>query len=272
MTDTHDPLPLGRRRALRLLGGAGLAALAACAGKAGDGAATATTTGPPGAPAGAPPGGPAAGGSPSAEGAIPEETAGPYPGDGSNGPDVLDDDGIVRRDITASYGSSSTVAEGVPLTIELAVVDAASGDPRPGTAVYVWHCDRDGGYSRYGGLQGENYLRGVQAAGDDGVVTFTSIFPAAYSGRWPHIHMEVYDSLAAATGDGSPVATSQVALPEDACDAVYATDGYQQSVANLARTSLAGDMVFGDDGAVHQLATMSGSVDGGLTARLAVPV
>lgn len=121
-------------------------------------------------------------------------------------------------------------------------------------------------------MQGENYLRGVQAAGDDGVVTFTSIFPAAYSGRWPHIHVEVYDSLAAATGDGSPVATSQVALPEDACDAVYATDGYQQSVANLAGTSLAGDMVFGDDGAVHQLATMSGSVDGGLTARLAVPV
>lgn len=153
MTDTRDPLPLGRRRALRLLGGAGLAALAGCAGKAGDGAATPTTTGPPGAPAGAPPGGSAASGSPSAEGAIPEETAGPYPGDGSNGPDVLDDDGIVRRDITASYGSSSTVAEGVPLTIELAVVDAASGDPRPGTAVYVWHCDRDGGYSRYGGCR-----------------------------------------------------------------------------------------------------------------------
>jgi protocatechuate 3,4-dioxygenase beta subunit len=276
MTDTHDPLrSLGRRRAIQLLGGAGLAALAACAGKAGDGASTATTASTagqqPAGPGGAPSGGSSSGSS--ADGAIPEETAGPFPGDGSNGPDVLDDDGIVRRDITASYGSSSTVAEGVPLTIQLSVVDAASGDPRAGTAVYVWHCDRDGGYSQYGsGLEDENYLRGVQAAGDDGVVTFTSIFPAAYSGRWPHIHFEVYDSRADATGGGTPIATSQVALPEDACDAVYATDGYEQSVTNMSRTSLASDMVFGDDGAVRQLATMSGSVGGGLTAKLQVPV
>jgi protocatechuate 3,4-dioxygenase beta subunit len=276
MTDTHDPLrSLGRRRALQLLGGAGLAALAACAGKAGDGAATATTAATSAASAttaatSAASAGTSAGSS--AGGAIPEETAGPYPGDGSNGPDVLDDAGIVRRDITAGYGSSSGVADGVPLTIELAIVDADGGDPRPGAAVYVWHCDRAGGYSQYGDLQGENYLRGVQAAGDDGVVRFTSIFPAAYSGRWPHIHLEVYDDVDAATGGGSPVATSQVALPEDTCDAVYATDGYEQSVTNMSRTSLASDMVFGDDGAAHQLATMSGSVAGGLTARLEVPV
>jgi len=274
MTDTHDPLrSLGRRRALQLLGGAGLAALAACAGRSGDGAATATTesTVPAAGPGGgAPPGGGSSGSS--ADGAIPTETAGPYPGDGSNGPDVLDDAGIVRRDITTGYGSSSGVAEGVPLTIELAIVDADGGDPRPGAAVYVWHCDRGGGYSQYGDLQGENYLRGVQAAGDDGVVRFTSIFPAAYSGRWPHIHFEVYDDVDAATGGGSPLATSQVALPGDTCDAVYATDGYEQSVTNMARTSLDSDMVFGDDGAAHQLATMSGSVAGGLTARLEVPV
>jgi hypothetical protein len=30
---------------------------------------------------------------------VPEETAGPYPGDGSNGPNVLDDSGIVRSDM-----------------------------------------------------------------------------------------------------------------------------------------------------------------------------
>jgi protocatechuate 3,4-dioxygenase beta subunit len=45
----------------------------------------------------------------------------------------------------------------------------------------------------------ENYLRGVQEADDDGVVTFHSIFPGCYSGRWPHIHYEVYESLDAAT-------------------------------------------------------------------------
>ena len=33
---------------------------------------------------------------------IPEETAGPFPGDGSNGPDVLTESGVVRSDITTT--------------------------------------------------------------------------------------------------------------------------------------------------------------------------
>ena len=103
----------------------------------------------------------------------------------------------------------------------------------------------------------------MQAAGADGVVTFTSIFPACYSGRWPHIHFEVYPSLDAATDAGNKIATSQIALPEDACDQVYATDGYEQSVANLSRSASTTDNVFGDDGGVHQLGTITGSVAAG---------
>src|ERR1051325_8190951 len=101
----------------------------------------------------------------------------------------------------------------------------------------------------------ENYLRGVQETAADGSVTFTSIFPAAYSGRWPHIHFEVYESVAAATSAGTRWATSQIALPEEACDAVFATAGYEASIANMARTTLASDGVFGDDLAVHELGT-----------------
>ena len=79
----------------------------------------------------------------------------------------------------------------------------------------------------------------MQETDADGTVTFTSIFPAAYSGRWPHIHFEVYPSLGAATSAGNKIGTSQLALPEETCDAVYATTGYEQSVRNLAQTSLA---------------------------------
>src|SRR5580765_5332636 len=43
---------------------------------------------------------------------IPDETAGPYPGDGSNGPDVLEQSGIVRSDLRSSFGASSGTAEG----------------------------------------------------------------------------------------------------------------------------------------------------------------
>jgi len=279
--DTPSPAPAGagprgRRRALALIAGAGVATLAACAsGGSATTASTASTTSTTagGRSSGPPPGGGSGSTGSGEDGAIPEETAGPYPGDGSNGPDVLSQDGVVRQDIRSSFGSASGVAEGVPLAVDLTVVDAGSEEPLPGAAVYLWHCDREGRYSLYSdGVTDENYLRGVQAAGDDGTLSFTTVFPAAYSGRWPHIHFEVYGSVDEATGGGSPVATSQIALPEDVCDTVYATDGYDQSVTNMARTPLDSDNVFGDDGAVDQLATITGTVADGLVASLTVPV
>lgn len=205
---------------------------------------------------------------------INEETAGPYPGDGSNGPNVLAESGVVRSDITSSFGSSTTVATGVPTTVTLTIQDTANGcTASPGAAVYLWHCDQAGRYSLYSnGATNENYLRGVQETDADGRATFKTIFPAAYSGRWPHMHFEVYASLADATSGGSAIATSQLALPEDVCNVVYATSGYEQSVQNMAQTSLARDNVFGDDGAAHQIPTTAGSVAGGYTFELAVPV
>jgi protocatechuate 3,4-dioxygenase beta subunit len=124
-----------------------------------------------------------------------------------------------------------------PLTITLKVLDTANGAaPLEGAAVYLWHCDQSGRYSLYSnGVTNENYLRGVQEAAADGTVTFTSIYPAAYSGRWPHIHFEVYPSLADATRASGKLRTSQLALPEESSRLVYATDGYSASVANLAR-------------------------------------
>lgn len=205
---------------------------------------------------------------------IPDETAGPYPGDGSNGPDVLEQSGIVRGDLRTSFGTGSATAEGVPLELTLSIIDLAGGDvPFEGVAVYVWHCDREGRYSMYSeGVENEDYLRGVQVAGTDGTVTFTSIFPACYSGRWPHIHFEVYPDQAGITDATKAIATSQVALPQDACEAVYATDGYEQSVGNLAQVSLDSDNVLGDDGGVSQLGTTTGSVANGYQVTLKVGV
>ncbi|MBT2533487.1 intradiol ring-cleavage dioxygenase [Arthrobacter sp. ISL-48] len=205
---------------------------------------------------------------------IPEETAGPYPGDGSNGPNVLEASGVVRQDITSSFGTSTTKAEGVPLTITLTLLDNANGCvPLAGAAVYAWHCDRSGKYSMYdAGLANENYLRGVQEADANGQVTFTSIFPGAYSGRWPHIHFEVFESMSNATSAGQVLAVSQIALTQAACDDVYATAGYEASVANMKRTTLKSDNVFGDDGGTYQLAAMSGSAASGYTAGLNVTI
>ena len=205
---------------------------------------------------------------------IPQETAGPYPGDGSNGPNVLEASGVVRQDIRSSFGSSTSTAQGVPLTVTLTLLDNANGcTPLAGAAVYAWHCDRDGKYSMYdSGLQNENYLRGVQEADANGQVTFTTIYPGAYSGRWPHIHFEVFESMGNATAAGQVLAVSQIALTEAACNEVYASAGYESSARNFPRTTLKSDNVFGNDGGIYQLATMSGSVSAGYTAGLNVTV
>ncbi|MET3368652.1 UNVERIFIED_CONTAM: protocatechuate 3,4-dioxygenase beta subunit [Jeotgalibacillus campisalis] len=274
---------LSRRRSLGVLLGAGTAAaLAACtpgtAGGSASPSSTATTTASAAE-------GTTAAASPSATSTvtrafaecgveIPEETLGPYPGDGSNGPNVLEASGVVRRDIRSSFGTSTTKAEGVPLTVTLTLLDNANGcAPLAGAAVYAWHCDKDGKYSLYdSGLENENYLRGVQEADANGQLTFSTIYPGAYNGRWPHIHFEVFESMSNTTAGGQVLAVSQIALTETACKEVYASSGYESSARNFPSTTLTSDNVFGDDGGIYQLATMSGSVAGGYTAALNVTV
>ncbi|MBD8044680.1 intradiol ring-cleavage dioxygenase [Arthrobacter sp. Sa2BUA2] len=209
-----------------------------------------------------------------ADGEIPDETAGPYPGDGSNGPDVLEESGIVRSDIRSSFGESEGTAEGIPMDLELTITDLANGGaPFAGVAVYVWHCTREGLYSMYSeGVEDQNYLRGVQIADAGGKVRFTSIFPACYTGRWPHIHFEVYPDEASITDSTNAIATSQVALPQDVCDAVFATAGYEASVRNLSQITLDSDNVFGDDGGASQLAAVTGSVAKGYSVSLTAGV
>ena len=51
-----------------------------------------------------------------------------------------------------------------------------------------------------------------------------------YAGRWPHMHFEVYQSLDSATSYQNKLRASQLALPQDVCDDVYATDGYTVSL------------------------------------------
>ncbi len=264
---------LDRRRALAVLGiGVAGGALAACGSGAAASQASASASSTASAWSTS-----SATSTPTATGdltEIPDETAGPYPGDGSNGADVLEESGVVRQDITRSFGSASATAPGIPMTLELTVLDIVNGGaPMTGAAVYVWQCDANGDYSMYSdAVTNENYLRGVQVTDDSGVVTFTSVFPGCYQGRWPHIHFEVYPDEASITDSTTNICTSQVALPRNVCDTVYALDSYPTSAINLSRLTLATDNVFGDDGGVHQLATVSGDTDTGYAVTLTVPV
>jgi protocatechuate 3,4-dioxygenase beta subunit len=189
--------------------------------------------------------------------ADPTETAGPYPADGTNTAsgstsNALSVSGIVRSDIRASFISSTTVATGVQVVLTLTLVNVnAACAPLAGYAVYLWHCDRSGNYSLYT-ASSESYLRGVQVTDANGQATFTTIFPGCYDGRWPHIHFEVFSSLANATGGRYSILTSQLALPTATCNTVYAdTTTYPSSKTNFARVSLTSDNVFSDNTAAQ---------------------
>ncbi|NYI78492.1 intradiol ring-cleavage dioxygenase [Nocardioides panzhihuensis] len=246
---------LTRRRILGLVGaGVGAAALAAC------GSASSSSSGS------------SSGSAATTDGEIPQETNGPYPADGTNGTNVLTESGIVRSDITTSLDGGTTV-DGVPLAFTFTVTDMTNDDvPFEGVAVYLWQCDALGRYSMYSeGVENETYLRGVQVADAKGQVTFKTIVPGCYDGRWTHMHFEVYPDADSATTGENAIATSQVAFPEEMLTTVYQDDAYEGSAENLNKVSLDTDNVF-SDGYDLEMGTFTGNPSAGYRGSLAVAV
>lgn len=181
------------------------------------------------------------------------EMQGPFPSDGSNAvggstSNVLVEAGVQRSDIRPSFGAMTPVADGIEMTMTLQVVNVdKSCAPLAGRAVYVWHCDAAGRYSIYEAAEA-NYLRGVGVTDAEGRVTFTSILPGCYAGRWPHVHLEVFADVASATAGSAAGIISQLAFPGEPLVGLYAGDArYAVSVGNLADLSLAGDWIFADN-------------------------
>ena len=180
----------------------------------------------------------------------PAEAAGPFPADGTNARagqsvNALTQSGVVRDDMRASFGGLAGEAGGVPMVLDITLVDVARAcAPLAGHAIYLWHADAEGRYSLYD-LPGQNYLRGVVVTDAGGKARITTIVPGCYAGRWPHVHFQVFAGLDAAVSGTASLLTSQFALPQDGLAAVYAAEArYPASTANLTRLTLTGDMVF----------------------------
>ncbi len=248
---------ISRRSALRLLGGAGLFIVAACATET---VATATsgasgTTAAPGTTAGATASTAAFGAAGSCV-LIPEETEGPY------ALDLSGDEPMFRSEITEGH-------PGVPLSLTLALVDAnADCAPVSGARVDLWHCDADGSYSGFSqpgnDTTGETFCRGIQLTDDNGQVTFQTVYPGWYQGRITHVHFQVFL-------DSGLAATSQIAFPEEITAAVYAVDPYAAKGPNTSVSSFSQDMVFAD-GTQYQMASLTGDPNSGYTATLLVGI
>ena len=192
---------LRRRDALALLGGTLAAPLLGCGSSSGDGDAEAATT------------------------CIlsPEVTEGPYWIDGT----------LTRRNITEGR-------PGVPLILDLTVVDAKTCKPIANADVEIWHCDASGEYSGFdGAASATRYLRGHQRSNADGDLRFITIFPGWYHGRTPHIHLKVHVG-------GEVVHTGQLFMSERTTAAVYRHAPYK--ARGQADTTHAEDNIYAQAG------------------------
>jgi Dioxygenase len=161
---------------------------------------------------------------------------------------------------------------GVAITIKVTIKNTNNSCAAlAGAIVDIWHCDKDGNYSEYGGsgMQSTNYtavhfLRGRQTTDANGLVTFTSIFPGWYSGRATHIHVHVYNAA------GTSLLVTQIAFPEGSSSAVATVNGsagtaYGYTKGMTGYTYNASDNVFSDDTSGVEIAVVTGSLSAGYT-------
>ena len=242
MDDDDRPVGriLSRREILALLGGSGVALLAAC---------TVPAESSPGAAASASATAARANGvtgqaSPSAAVARPScivrpaLTEGPY----------YVDERLERSDIR-SDPSDGSVRPGTPLVLTFNVSAVTGGEcvSLAGAIVDVWHCDAAGVYSDVadpgGSTKGKKFLRGYQTTAASGLATFTTIYPGWYQGRAVHIHFKIRTG-----GRGGPAAfefTSQLFFDEAINDAVFAQAPYARAGQRLRND---GDSIYRSGG------------------------
>jgi protocatechuate 3,4-dioxygenase beta subunit len=122
--------------------------------------------------------------------AVPHVTPGPF----------IKPDSPLRSDIREGL-------PGAPLKLKLRLVDDVWCQPVEGAVVDAWQCDAIGRYSgveninfdldtlRVTGvgldMRGEDFLRGHQVTGQDGVAEFTTLYPGWYVPRLPHLHLKI---------------------------------------------------------------------------------
>ncbi|PWY92293.1 aromatic compound dioxygenase [Aspergillus heteromorphus CBS 117.55] len=190
----------------------------------------------------------------------PEVTQGPY---------VWPRSQTLRQDMTEGQ-------PGVPLWLDVGVVDMATCQPLPNVLVDFWHCNATGSYSSFTGLSPDTpfpqlldklgipmstfeigktdlhtdnttFLRGMWPTDKNGVMEMKTIFPGFYVLRTIHIHVQVHTNWTLhANGTiktANTVSTGQIYFNEDLVDKLMAIEPYVSHTA-INRTTNAADAVF----------------------------
>ncbi|CAI7577536.1 unnamed protein product [Penicillium palitans] len=191
----------------------------------------------------------------------PEVTEGPY---------IWPRSQTLRQDMTEDQ-------PGVPLWLDVGVLDMATCEPLEGVLVDFWHCNATGSYSSFTGLSPNTafptlleqlnitdfdigttdihtddttFLRGMWPTDANGMMEMKTIFPGFYIERAIHIHVQVHtDWTVRENGTiayGNTVSTGQVYFEEELEKKIMALEPYA-SHAEINRTTNAADSVFSQD-------------------------
>ncbi|KAF9641134.1 putative protocatechuate -dioxygenase beta subunit protein [Lasiodiplodia theobromae] len=171
----------------------------------------------------------------------PEVTQGPY---------VWPRSQTLRQDMSEGQA-------GVPLWLDVGVLDMATCEPLENALVSFWHCNATGSYSSFTGLSpntpfkqlleqlgvnnfsiGETdlhtdnttFLRGMWPTDANGMLEMKTIFPGFYVERAVHIHTQVYTDWVlhdnGTVSSGNIVSTGQLYFPEDTNEKIMALEPY----------------------------------------------
>jgi protocatechuate 3,4-dioxygenase beta subunit len=215
----------------------------------------------------------------------PEQEVGPYWIDGD----------LVRKDIREGKA-------GVPLTLDIVLINAKTCGPLAGAAIDIWHCDALGAYSGYTQMQLSapppdfdpqapghppagwppgppptprptdhlTFLRGIQRTDRAGAVTFDTIVPGNYPGRTNHIHFKVRTANAMQRQDSHVSHIGQVFFPESLILQLMQVAPYRDNA--IRRTTQREDPVFVNQSGSTMIASVSALVANdpakGLRARV----
>jgi len=165
----------------------------------------------------------------------PEVTQGPYWVQGE----------LIREDITEDQ-------EGVPLHLDIQVIDVNTCEPVPSVYIELWHCNSTGVYSGVvasgnGDSSDETnldntFLRGINQADESGVVQFDTLFPGHYTGRATHIHVMTHTLDATVNDNNTLTGTSvshvgQMFFDQDLIEAVDAVEPYASNTQQITENS-----------------------------------
>ena len=166
---------------------------------------------------------------------------------------------------------------GVPLWLDIGVLDMATCEPLEGVLVSFWHCNATGSYSSFTGLSPNiefvtlledlnitdyelgttdlhtddtTWLRAMWPTDSNGMVEMKTIFPGFYVQRAIHIHLQVYTDWTlhdnGTVTSGNLISTGQLYVNETLSQQVMALEPYA-SHTQINRTTNAEDSVYGGD-------------------------